>query len=74
MMQYKTSYTADHFDSEILIWISPKMKHVKIKLIFVFLVSFGQHIDVLNVSMRFNVVFCIYEHISKYSFRLCRFF
>ena len=36
------------------------------KCVFVFLVCFGLYIYVLSVSMRFNVIFCIYEHISKY--------
>ena len=31
-----------------------------------FLVSFGICNDDLNVSMRFSVVFCKYEHIKKY--------
>ena len=30
-----------------------------------FLVGLGLYIYVLNVSMRFGVVFCIYEHILK---------
>ena len=34
-----------------------------LKYIFEFWASFRLHIDVLNVSMRFNAVFCIYEHI-----------
>ena len=35
----------------------------------VLLMCFGLYIDLLNVSMRFGVIFCIYEHIKKYMFR-----
>ena len=42
----------------------------KSKGIFVFGVCFGLYIDVSCVSIRFNVVFCIYEHIRKYILRL----
>ena len=31
----------------------------------VFLVCFGLYIDVLGVSMRFSIIFCMYEHIKK---------
>ena len=36
-----------------------------------FWVCFGLYMDVLSVSMRFSVIFCIYEHIQKY---ICGFF
>ena len=36
-----------------------------LKDLFVFWVCFGLYIDALNVSMRFSVIFCIYEHIRK---------
>ena len=32
---------------------------------FVLLVCFGLYIDVLSVSMRFNIIFCIYENIKN---------
>ena len=32
------------------------------------LVCFVIYIDVLSVSMRFNIRFCIYEHIQNYVF------
>ena len=30
------------------------------------LMSFGLYIDILNVSMRSRVIFCLYEHTKKY--------
>ena len=37
-------------------------------------VCFGLYIDVLSVSMRFRVTFCIYEHIKRYIFGFSVFF
>ena len=31
-------------------------------------VCFGLYIDVLSASIRFDVIFCIYDHIQKYMF------
>ena len=42
------------------------MKILKMTCMLVFLVCFGQYTDALSVSMRFNVMFCIYEQIHKY--------
>ena len=38
----------------------------KYKCVSVCLACFGLYIDVLSVSMRFNVIVCRYEHISTY--------
>ena len=38
----------------------------KMKGILVFLVVFEIYLDALSISMRFGVIFCIYEHILKY--------
>ena len=43
-------------------WIS------KCKLVI--LVCFVLYIDVLSVSMRFSVIFCMHEHIQKYTYWL----
>ena len=36
--------------------------------IFVWLVCFGLYLDMLSVSMRSSVIFCIDEHTSDYIF------
>ena len=36
---------------------------------FLILVCLGLYIDVLSVSVRFNIIFCIYEHIQNYFLR-----
>ena len=40
----------------------------KLICIFVYWVCFGLYIDVVSVSMGLNIIFCIHEHIYKYSF------
>ena len=50
------------------VWVFKKEKvFVFVNLIMCVRISgvFGLYIDVLNASMRFSVVFCIYEHILK---------
>ena len=40
-----------------------KQKTANVKCVFVLLVCVGLYIDVVSVSMCFNAIFCIYEHI-----------
>ena len=46
------------------LWTFEKCKNLKCDLVF--WVCFVLYIDILSVSMRFNIRFCIYEHVSKY--------
>ena len=57
--------------SFLKIWISEKVKCLKcLTCVFLFLVCFGLCIDVLSVSMGFNVIFCIFQHTLTNKFDL----
>ena len=68
------AWNASHSD---VLFLKIHFEHILEKFktwtcIFVCLVCFGLYIDVLSVSMRLRIVFCIYEHILKYTFGLFR--
>ena len=61
IMPYRSANNAEY----LKIWMFEKVVFCveNIICILVFLVCSGLYIDVLSVSTRFSVIFCVYEHI-----------